>query len=286
METRVPPRRGRAGTLWVPRLLIGGYVVVLILVLGAVLPSLLSTRHTLDRLREHYDPAATATDDLLTAALNQETGVRGYALTARAGFLVPFKQGSRQFERAQRTLEDSTLGTKAHTQLTDTLAKYNDWRGYATEVNADVDRGDVAAAQQLIASGVGKSKFDAFRDAQAKLRKTIDHRVAQSRYDLRAAANRSIVALILAVAVGALLVAAMWVWWRIAGRQHAEAERALADSGVLTQAVIDATNDSIFAKDTDGNHIIANRARAASLNHGDADVSVIGRSVDDFVESG
>src|SRR5262245_40649675 len=98
MDTRVPPRRGRAGTLWVPRLLIAGYVVVLILVLGAVLPPLLSTRHTLDRLRQHYDPAATATDDLLTAALNQETGVRGYALTRRPGFLVPFKQGTRQFD--------------------------------------------------------------------------------------------------------------------------------------------------------------------------------------------
>src|SRR5262249_3910087 len=110
MDTRVPPRRGRAGTLWVPRLLIAGYVVVLIIVLGAVLPSLLSTRHTLDRLRQHYDPAAVAADDLLTAALNQETGVRGYALTEDRDFLEPFMQGTNQFDRARRTLEDSTLG--------------------------------------------------------------------------------------------------------------------------------------------------------------------------------
>jgi serine phosphatase RsbU (regulator of sigma subunit)/CHASE3 domain sensor protein len=286
METRVPPRRGRAGTLWVPRLLIAGYVVVLILVLGAVLPSLLSTRHTLDRLRQHYDPAAVAVDDLLTAALNQETGVRGYALTGRPAFLEPFDQGTDQFDRAHRALEDSTLGSMARRQLSLTIARYEDWRRYATEVNADIARGDMPAARALVASGTGKRQFDRFRTAQSDLRETIDHRVVQSRDDLRDAANRSLVALVLAVAVGVLLVAAMWVWWRIAGRQHAEAERALADSGVLTQAVIDATTDSIFAKDAEGNHIIANRARGAALNRGDADVSVIGRSVDSFVEPG
>src|SRR5262249_18665791 len=134
METRVPPRRGRAGTLWVPRLLIAGYVVVLIFVLGAVLPSLLSTRHTLDRLQHHYAPAAHAADDLLTGALNEEPGGRGNALTNKPDFRDPFARGPARFDRARRALEDGSLGDDEMSKLAATIAKYNDWRRYATEV--------------------------------------------------------------------------------------------------------------------------------------------------------
>jgi methyl-accepting chemotaxis protein len=44
-----------------------------------------------------------ASGDLLTAMLDQETGVRGYALTAAPDFLEPYKLGRQAFERALRS---------------------------------------------------------------------------------------------------------------------------------------------------------------------------------------
>ena len=42
---------------------------------------------------DRYDPALLASQNLLTALINQETGVRGYALSSNQQFLQPYTQG-------------------------------------------------------------------------------------------------------------------------------------------------------------------------------------------------
>ncbi len=43
-----------------------------------------------------------ASNDLLTAMLDQETGLRGYALTGDKAFLEPYVAGQRDYERSLR----------------------------------------------------------------------------------------------------------------------------------------------------------------------------------------
>src|SRR5262249_29380828 len=152
------------------------------------------------------------------------------------------------------------------------------WRSYANGVIADVGGGNASNVRNVIASGQGKDRFDAFRRAQNRLSTSLERDVAASRDRLRDTVNRSIIAFVIAVAVGVLLVAVLWTWWRIAGRRQAELERHRGDIGLLMQAVIDATTDSIFAKEPSGAHIVANRARAAALSGGDPNAEVVGKT--------
>ena len=73
-----------------------GFVIVTLFSLAAIvlggtaLASLASAR---DRVVNKIDPAAFRTSQLGIAYLNQETGVRGYALSARPTFLAPYTEG-------------------------------------------------------------------------------------------------------------------------------------------------------------------------------------------------
>jgi len=46
------------------------------------------------------DAHTQTASDLLTGMLDQESGLRGYLLTGRAGFLAPYTAGRQQVERA------------------------------------------------------------------------------------------------------------------------------------------------------------------------------------------
>ena len=73
-----------------------GFVIVTLFSLAAIvvggtaLANLASAR---DRVVNKIDPAAFRTSQLGVAYLNQETGVRGYALSARPTFLAPYNEG-------------------------------------------------------------------------------------------------------------------------------------------------------------------------------------------------
>ncbi len=68
-------------------------LVILVCVNALALASLFSFRHT---LLNKVDPANLAADQLFVAYLNEETGVRGYVLSANKAFLQPYDLGLAQ----------------------------------------------------------------------------------------------------------------------------------------------------------------------------------------------
>ena len=77
--------------------IIGGTVLLMALFsLAAVVVGVLALAH-LDNERQRIettiDPAALAAQQLYSALLNQETGVRGYALSGQPDFLAPYTEG-------------------------------------------------------------------------------------------------------------------------------------------------------------------------------------------------
>jgi signal transduction histidine kinase len=133
---------------------------------GAALANLASAR---DRVVNKIDPAALRTSQLGVAYLNQETGVRGYALSARRTFLTPYTTGRVQERGQVSALRRLLTGIPAASaDLTQVTARAAVWRArYAqpTIKQVSVTGRPVTGAT----TNQGKAEFDALRAALSRL---------------------------------------------------------------------------------------------------------------------
>jgi PAS domain S-box-containing protein len=279
---RGPEHKGRLSTANGLRVLIAAYFAVLLIIAAVTIPTLVDTLNTLNRQEEVYDAASAAASEMLVGALNQETGLRGYVLAGNSSFLGPLELGERQYDQSLAVLRRIDLSPVFSREVGSTAEAFGDWKALADRIVADVRRGDLAAART--AAEQGKRQFDSFRREQDSLSLTVRSALKADRQSLHQKAVLSLSILGAALAFGALVGIGILIWWRIWGRTTSMRERQMADQAILLQSAIDATSEGIFAKDTEGRHILANRARAAALTQGDADAVLVGKTVDDFVE--
>jgi signal transduction histidine kinase len=134
----------------------------------------LNNHRGLDEVFNKVGPLRTASDGLLTAMLNQETGVRGYAANGTDADLAPYNDGRKQEQQLTDQLNE---GLGGRTQL---LAKLRlaenaiaDWHAtVADPVIARVRSGDRAGAERLIGD-TARATFDRVRTAVADLQSGI-----------------------------------------------------------------------------------------------------------------
>jgi PAS domain S-box-containing protein len=274
--------RGGLGRLR-PGALIIGYFVILVVIAASTLPTLVGTLQTLDRQQATFDVASAGASELLVSALNQETGSRGYILTGDPSFLQPYQLGETQSVQATEDLHAVSLDPPFNGQVTATLRALRAWRGLITEAITDVRQHNLADARAVSLQTSAKSRFDSFRHDQEVLSTTVRNDLRDGRQALHNQVIRSILVLSIATAVGIIIGLLLWLWWRLWGRHSAERERELAQRALLMQSAIDATSDSLYAKDLEGRHILANRARAIALTGGNPEADLIGHTVDEFV---
>jgi signal transduction histidine kinase len=193
-------------------LIAGLFSILAIVVGGAALANLNSVR---GQVVDTFDPAATAAAQLGAALLNQETGVRGYALGGRQVFLEPYYLGMSQ-QRAQvsvlRPLLSGVPGGPA--ELAQILAKIGAWRTtYAEPTISQVARTGKPPVSPSIYRG--KAYFDSLRVTLRVLQTDIARQRAQAVASLHHSASVLDVTLI-GIAVGLLLVLAMFAFglWR------------------------------------------------------------------------
>jgi signal transduction histidine kinase len=117
-----------------------------------------------DTVVGRVDPAIRATQSLLTALLDEETGVRGFALSADADFLTPYETG-RLDEIAAAARIRSALGGRypaLDADLDAVLHRVDVWRtDYAEPTIAAVRVSGVATSTTDV--DLGKKLFDAIR---------------------------------------------------------------------------------------------------------------------------
>lgn len=66
---------------------------------------------------------------MLTAMLDQETGVRGYALTGREAFLAPYLSGIQDFEAGLADLRKATQGDRVlHAAIATEVGAARQWQ--------------------------------------------------------------------------------------------------------------------------------------------------------------
>jgi signal transduction histidine kinase len=120
-------------------------------------------------LADRLDPAAITAASLVTAMVDQETGVRGYALAADERFLTPYENGRRATDRALARLDAVTLDPALQADVDAARAAARDWQtGYAEPTVAQI-RADPVKARNLFSVEGGKARFDRFRAAVTRL---------------------------------------------------------------------------------------------------------------------
>ncbi|MFC9430923.1 CHASE3 domain-containing protein [Streptomyces sp. NPDC056987] len=148
---------------WV-RLILAGLVLV---VCGCTLIAGVLLSRTTDRTDELVDriqPARSTAFQLQRSLVDQETGVRGFALTADASFLAPYEQGRADEERFTARMR-ALVGSdpRAAADLTRITRAADEWRRDEAEplIASVRTRGAVTASGELLAGN--KAAFDELR---------------------------------------------------------------------------------------------------------------------------
>jgi len=200
------------GSAWPLGRIIGGTVLlVALLSAAAVVVGGLALAH-LDNARQRIettiDPAALAAQQLYSALLNQETGVRGYALTGQQDFLFPYDQGYAAEKIAAGQLNQimPRLPAASAAELKATLSQARDWRArYAQPTIKQIQAsGKPVVSPDILA---GKSEFDALRVKFGVFQADVSSTRAQALVSLDDASDELHAALI-GIAIGLVLVVA------------------------------------------------------------------------------
>lgn len=155
-------------------------------------------------------PAGRAVNQLLADMVDQETGERGYVITAQGRFLQPYTSGRQATVTTSATLRRELAGDPSdEARLRTAMRRYDHWlTSFAEPQIADVRRGDDAAAVAAEETGRGKSLFDALRRAFAALSGSIGAKDAAATARVRSLQS-DVLWLIVAVLVCGLVGAAL-----------------------------------------------------------------------------
>ncbi|MGD0243523.1 MAG: ATP-binding protein [Streptosporangiaceae bacterium] len=180
--------RERASRRWPLSRIIGVALLVLLLFsVAAVVAgglSLLSLHDNRERVVNTIDPAALDVQQFDTALVNQETGVRGYALSGQKDFLQPYNQGVAQEKAAIKALNAviKDLPSSAARDLEKATTQAHFWRTHYAQqtINEVAKTGKPVVSPDIL---TGKADFDALRARVGVLQDDISgaraHAVAQ-----------------------------------------------------------------------------------------------------------
>ncbi|WP_245929004.1 sensor histidine kinase [Murinocardiopsis flavida] len=184
--------------------------VVLMALVATITGSALTARDAMMRQVEQLTPAQSAVQQTLAAYLNQENGVRGYAITGETEFLDPYREGRSSLELSRERLEGlAGDNTDINADVRDLLAAGEAWHeDFAVPVVAEVERGDKVSAAQY---RLGRERFNDLREAADKAELRIDHELATAEDGLGRATQQLIALLGLVGVVVVVLCVFLWV---------------------------------------------------------------------------
>ena len=170
--------RAASARRWPLSRIIGVALLILLLFSVAAMVAgglaLLSLHDNRERVVGTLDPARLQVQRLDTALVDQETGVRGYALSGQKDFLAPYTTGMADERNAIRALQavSKQLPPSAAADLASVAAQAHFWRTHYAQPTIDlVSRaGKPVASPDILA---GKADFDALRAKVAVLQADI-----------------------------------------------------------------------------------------------------------------
>ena len=140
---------------------------------GSADPRLLKSMSDNERWVTHTYKVIAQANDILAAAVDMETGMRGYLLAGKEEFLDPYKGGQAKFTKLiaelRKTVDDNPAQVKLLTETEQTIMQ---WVKNVTEPTIALRRqiGDAKTMNDmaaLVGEARGKQYFDAFRKVMA-----------------------------------------------------------------------------------------------------------------------
>ena len=179
------------------------FLLVKLAAVAGIALALVGLTSAIDAQNSHLGPAYIRANSITTALLNQETGVRGYAITGDDTYLQPYTDGVAAMDTAVAQMRGYLRSddVDVSVRLTALMDTADTWRSrFAEPVIAATRAGDRAAVARLLAgpTSTGKQLFDAVRVAGASLTSEL----SSARAEAVAQVQSSVRYLIIAVAVG------------------------------------------------------------------------------------
>ena len=164
------------------------------------------------------DAHVQSASDMLTSMLDQESGLRGFLLTGRTGFLQPYIEGRQQFERAlTESASDARDTVKERSLLAAQTTAARAWQAAAEDEIALSLPGRPTTS---LSDQTGlKAKFDRFRRANARFQ---EGEAAQRDASLAAAGTSEV---LIIVVLAALFGGLGYVFLERSSRRAARARR-------------------------------------------------------------
>ena len=189
--------RGRLAALFIALAVVAAFAAV---TGAAAFDDILDARRD---LVDRVDPAVTASTETVADLIDQETGVRGYALAGRPVFLEPYRRGIRAEREDLRRLRAATAHLEGMPPLVaDLSARAQRWRREAAAPT--IARVGTRRSEALGVLERGKTRFDEFRASATRLRNELAARRVVARAALE---DRTTRLEVIAIVSGALLVA-------------------------------------------------------------------------------
>ncbi|HEU5007999.1 MAG TPA: ATP-binding protein [Jatrophihabitantaceae bacterium] len=171
---------------------------------AATVLALMQFVHAGNQAIDRWAPAAQTSQALLTDMINQETGVRGYALAASADFLQPFDQYSKQQMRDEARLRELVRGDPVLEQnLADFERMADQWRSQVAIPLISLVNAKDRTAKSAVDDAVAMTRFDLVRKAAATLKESID----RNSRDAVNSRSDALIALYVALCVSVALIA-------------------------------------------------------------------------------
>ena len=167
----------------------GGALAVLLAIsvaLGTV--AIVRLADARQRVVEQIGPTRVAAQQLLTALVDQETGLRGYALTGDRSFLDSYDRGTRD-QRTSTQEVDAGIAAIADPQLTTSYAAVKRAIGAWNRDYVQQARRSGRDLFDTAASELGKERFDQLRAAYDGFQADLQVRRTAGRADLSSAAD-------------------------------------------------------------------------------------------------
>ncbi|MFJ4499971.1 CHASE3 domain-containing protein [Streptomyces sp. NPDC088864] len=212
MSSEIPDTSARPAGRWARlsvqnrvHLILGAFVLVVCgcVVAGGLVLAQISDRTT--ELVDRIQPARAASFELQNALLNQETGVRGFALSGDVSFLEPFAAGKAEEEDRLARVRSAMGDEQPYSRDLDRIAAAaSEWRRvHADPLIAEVRR-DGPGARSSARVTESKTAFDELRRLYGAQQAHLDaarDRVRGQLDDARHARDRTLIALLVVFAL-------------------------------------------------------------------------------------
>ena len=163
-----------------------------------------------------YDVIAR-TNSIMAAAVDMETGMRGYLLAGREDFLAPYTDGAKRFYELVANLSETVNDNPAQVQLLKEVEQtIREWRSTVTEPAIALRReiGDAKTMDDmadLIGEARGKQYFDRFRQIMTEFRAE-ETGLMEARQAINESTVSTTFSIIGVCVAGALIIGLMLAW--------------------------------------------------------------------------